>query len=188
MQITINLETNANGELVIPVRKIDGTFTVRPMDVTNENHTRIYLYGATQLTNDCHASVKADPETMTDEELLSAHEAVTAAINKRWDAIYSGEWRVRTANGEPVNPVEREALSMAREAMRLAYAEKKKKEPKDENGKLRPKWGDIDEAKRDEAARAFFERDRDGYMAKAKARLDEKRASAKTVDLAALGL
>jgi hypothetical protein len=170
MQITIDLPTNANGELIIPVRKTESDYAIRLADVNPDNLARLFMYGVTQVTNDCHASVK---ET----------EHVQAAIDKRWDAIYSGDWRVRAAgSGESANPVEREALAMAREATRAAYATARK-----ENTKL-PKWGDIDEAKRDGAARAFFDKNRDALMAKAKARLDEKRDAATGIDLTDLGL
>jgi hypothetical protein len=182
MQITINLPTNANDELVIPVRKTESDYAIRLADVNPDNLARLFMYGVTQVTNDCHASVKVSPETMTDEELTVAHGTVQGAIDKRWDAIYSGEWRVRAATGESADPTEREALSMAREATRLAYATARKG-----NAKL-PKWGDIDEAKRDAAARGFFDKNRESLMAKARARLAEKRDAASGIDLADLGL
>jgi hypothetical protein len=169
MQITINLPTNANGELVIPVRKTESDYAIRLADVSPDNLARLFMYGVTQVTNDCHASVKE-----------TAH--VQAAIDKRWDAIYNGDWRVRAANGESADPIEREAVLMAREAPRAAYATARK-----DNAKL-PKWGDIDEDKRDAAVRGFFDKNRASLMAKAKARLDEKRADAAGIDLSDLGL
>jgi hypothetical protein len=182
MQVTINIPTNAAGELLIPVRKTESDYPIRVTDVSAENLARLFLYGVTQVTNDCHASVKVDPERMSDDELTTAHGHVQAAIDKRWDAIYSGEWRVRTASGESANPIEREALSMAREATRLAYATARKA-----NAKL-PKWGDIDEAKRDAAANAFLDKNRADLMRKAQDRLDEKRNAASGINLADLGL
>src|SRR4051812_3106342 len=99
MQVTINIPTNANGELIIPVRKTESDYAIRVADVNPDNLARLFMYGVTQVTNDCHASVPVKPETMSDDELATAHGHVQAAIDKRWDAIYSGEWRVRSATG-----------------------------------------------------------------------------------------
>lgn len=179
MQITINIPTNAQGELIVPVRKTESDYAIRIADVNPDNLARLFLYGVTQVTNDCHASVKVDPDKMGDEELRVAHGHVRGAIDKRWDAIYSGEWRVRGSAGESANPVEREALAMAREAVRLAYSAARGN---------RPAWGKIEEETRDTAARTELARDHAGYMAKAKAKLAERSASANAVDLGALGL
>jgi hypothetical protein len=169
MQITINLPTNANGDLVIPVRKTESDYTIRLADVNADNLARLFMYGVTQVTNDCHASVKE-----------TAH--VQAAIDKRWDAIYSGEWRVRAASGESANPVENLAAQLARDAVRVAYNAARKV------NKTLVKWGDVDEDKRDAAAKAELAKRRDSYMAQARERLDARNAAGDAVNLADLGL
>jgi hypothetical protein len=182
MQVTINIPTNANGELIIPVRKTESDYAIRVANVNPDNLARLFMYGVTQVTNDCHASVKVDPEKMSDDELTTAHGHVQAAIDKRWDAIYSGEWRVRSATGESANPVENLAMSLARDAVRVAYAKGRKA------NKSLSKWGDIDEAKREAAATAELAKRRDSYLAQARERLNARDAAGDAVNLADLGL
>jgi hypothetical protein len=119
---------------------------------------------------------------MSDDELTTAHGHVQAAIDKRWDAIYSGEWRVRSATGESANPVENLAMSLARDAVRVAYAKGRKA------NKSLSKWGDIDEAKREAAATAELAKRRDSYLAQARERLNARDAAGDAVNLADLGL
>lgn len=181
VQITINVPVNEAGLVEIPVNKTGENFAMDPARVNDESQTRIWFYGARQITNDCHANVKLDAEKMSDDELLSAHQAVTAAIAKRWDAIYSGEWRVR-GTGESADPVEREAMALAREAVRLAYAAGRKV------NKQWPKWGDVDESKRDASAAKELDKKRAHYMDAARANIEARKAAASGVDLSALGL
>lgn len=183
MQVTINIPTNAAGELIVPIRKTESDYPIRVTDVSAENLARLFLYGVTQVTNDCHASVKVDPERMSDDELTTAHGHVQAAIDKRWDAIYSGEWRVRgTAGNESANPVENLAMALARDAVRVAYAKGRKA------NKSLPKWGDIDESRREAAALAELAKRRDSYLAQARERLAARDAAGDAVNLADLGL
>jgi hypothetical protein len=50
MQVTINIPTNANGELIIPVRKTESDYAIRVANVNPDNLARLFMYGVTQVT------------------------------------------------------------------------------------------------------------------------------------------
>lgn len=88
----------------------NATFGSLYVDETKFNDTvreHIFQYGLRQSLNDAIA----------DRRDLSASEIVAKA-QKRLDTFYAGELRVRSASGEPIDPVENRAWKIAKAAVR----------------------------------------------------------------------
>lgn len=176
MNITITIPTDAEGKLVLPVRKIDSDHKIDLAKVPADMLARVFMYGAVQITNDCHASIKV-AEGMSDDELLAAHGQVEGLIGKRWDAIMSGEWRVRGPAAESADPVTREATRLAREDVRKAVVKRK------ELNKHAPSWKEIEDEKKDAATAKQLAANEAGYRKQAEAILAARKAASSAVDL-----
>lgn len=78
-------------------------------------HDHVYAYGLRQILNDAMAD-------KTDEDGLPLPpDQIVAKAQKRLDSLYAGELRVRGASAEPLDPVEREAYRMARDAIEKQF-------------------------------------------------------------------
>lgn len=89
-----------------------GALDVDESRFNREVEQHIWEYGLRQILNDAMADKTDDDGTPlpTDQ--------IVAKAQKRLDALYAGELRIRNGSAaEPVDPVEREAFRMAREAI-----------------------------------------------------------------------
>jgi hypothetical protein len=102
---------NTNTERVVPLGRGGkyGQLTVDCSRFADNVHEHVYNYGLRQILNDAIAD-----KTDDDGNDLGV-EALVAKATKRLDTLYSGELRSRTAEREPIDPVE---AVMHREARR----------------------------------------------------------------------
>jgi hypothetical protein len=102
---------NTNTERVVPLGRGGkyGQLTVDCSRFADNVHEHVYNYGLRQILNDAIAD-----KTDDDGNDLGVEALVTKAT-KRLDTLYSGELRSRTAEREPIDPVE---AVMHREARR----------------------------------------------------------------------
>lgn len=132
----------------------------------------IFNYGLRQILNDCHSSIQAKDFETTE----AWHEAVNAAVQAKLSALESGDLTIRRTSSEPVDPVERVALRMAREAVKSALKA---------NGLTVKKIG---QEKFDELAAGHLDKNGDAIrkLAKAEVKRQADAASAVEIDLSSL--
>jgi len=103
---------NGTTQVTVPLGR-GGKYGSMAVDVDRFNDTveqHVYMYGLRQILNDAMAD-----KTDDDGNTLPTDQIV-AKVQKRLDALYAGELRVRNGSAaEPVDPVEREAYRIARE-------------------------------------------------------------------------
>lgn len=83
----------------------------------------IFAYGLRQILNDCHSSIVA--KTWDEEKDGNFSEAVMAAVADKIAALATGDITTRRAAGEPVDPVARRVLRIARERIKSALKAQK---------------------------------------------------------------
>lgn len=136
-------------------------------DFPTNSREFIFNYGIRQILNDCHSSIKrADFET--DEQFA---EAVNGAVNAKLKALESGDLTIRRASSEPVDPVERVALRMSKEAIRGALK------------KAGITVKKIGEEKFTELAKAHLEKNGDSIRKLAKAEVKRQSDAAASVEI-----
>lgn len=134
----------------------------------------IINYGLRQMLNDCHSALTVKGWEGTQEAF---NEAVMKAVSDKLAAIASGDLSIRKAGkAEPVDPVERLALRMARELIKDALAAKKLTIKK------------IGEEKFESLVEAKMEKDGEALRKEAKAQLKRKAdlQAAEDIDLSDL--
>jgi hypothetical protein len=100
--VDVNVPLGRNGKY--------GQMLVRIESFAEHIHEHVYSYGLRQILNDAMAD-KTD-----DDGAPLPTDQIVAKAQKRLDALYAGELRVRNGStAEPIDPVEREAFRMARE-------------------------------------------------------------------------
>ena len=128
-------------------------------------------YGLRQILNDCHSSVTRAGWEGTSEEFA---EAIMSAVNAKLSALSTGDLTTRRGSGQPADPVEREALKIAREELTAAVKAKGKRIKQIENF--------------DELVKAHADKNEERLMKEARARIKASATKAEAVDLEALGL
>jgi hypothetical protein len=112
--------TNLLDDLLVNYPNIDvplgrggkyGTLKVHTQQFNQIVHEHVYKYGLRQILNDAIAD-KTD-----DNDVPLSTEELVAKAQKRLDTLYSGELRSRTAEREPVDPVEAVMYREARNAI-----------------------------------------------------------------------
>lgn len=156
MQITINKTGNI----------------IETGDFPQNSRDFIFNYGIRQILNDCHSSIKR-VDFNTQEEFA---EAVNAAVTAKLKALESGDLTIRRASAEPVDPVERVALRMARDAVKSALKAKGLTVKK------------IGEEKFQELAAAHLDKNGEAIrkLAKAEVKRQSDAAAAVDIDLSSL--
>jgi hypothetical protein len=87
-----------------------GNMLVRIENFSEHVHEHVYSYGLRQILNDAMAD-KTD-----DDGNPLPPDQIIAKAQKRLDALYAGELRVRNgSSAEPIDPEDREAFRMARD-------------------------------------------------------------------------
>ena len=158
----------------ISIQKIGQSVDVDFQALPQLSQEFIINYGLRQILNDCHSSItlKSKAEYQDDHAIFAAD--VMNAVNAKLAAIVAGDLTTRRGSGQPADPVEREALKIAREELTAAVKAKGKRIKQIENF--------------DELVKAHAEKNEERLMKEARARIKASATKAEAVDLEALGL
>lgn len=154
----------------INITKAATTLDVDFDALTDSVKEYVIRYGMTQILNDAHSQIKAGEDGAADK-------AKSLAV-KKLDALVAGE--VRTARGESANPVEAEALRLARLIIVAGIKAGKLGKSK--------KVADYEPAAILGMTRKLFDVNKDKYIREAKASLAIKSGLIDGVDFEGLGL
>lgn len=137
----------------------------------------VFAYGLRQILNDCHSSLTSKVKNEAGETVDNPDytpDNIMALVAKKLDSLYAGEIRAQRGEGGSGDPVEDRAWTLARkDVVSAARAQGHKVK-------------DIDKEALEKFVDDFLAKNRDDYMAKAKAQLDEERAAAQAVNLKGL--
>lgn len=164
--------------IIVPIGRAGkyGTVIVDGGHLNEQVHDYIWLYGIRQVLNDaCSDKKDGAGNPLTDAEVLALAQA-------KYDRLVLGELRKRGESAEPLDPVEREAYRLAKDAIIKAFKEKGLWPTKGEDkfqqavdvrmvnlrmdpmdaGDYIEKWLDANPSVRKRAARIVKERQADG--------------------------
>jgi hypothetical protein len=119
----INPKKETDTMTTIIINKTGRSVDINESDIPTNAKEFIFNYGLRQMLNDCHSSLVAkDWDTEKDGDYATA---VNKVVDAKIAQILAGDLTTRRGSSEPIDPVERMALRIAREAVKNALKSKK---------------------------------------------------------------